>query len=380
MRALFSRPSRFTLYLFSAFLLSACVHYSGVDRAGGSVDIDSLRLIGQQILGDSLMYRGTRVGGLSGIDYAPNGTWYIISDDRSAINPARFYTARLEFDEGGFHAVTFTGATLLLRRDGTAFPNSTSESRDIIDPEAIRFAPGSRTLFWSSEGDGEKMIDPLIVEMNRDGSYLREIPLPEIFRMSAEEKGPRNNGVFEGLALSLDERELIVSLEDPLRQDGPAASPSMEAPVRVTRIDQSTGGVTAQYAYMLDRITLEPPSGEVQGNNGLVEILPLDTGRLLFLERSFVVGAGNSIRLYEGRITYATDISSFPSLLGVSYTPIEKRLLLDFATLGLPRIDNIEGMSWGPVLKNGHRTLAFVSDNNFSSRQITQIILLEVLP
>jgi len=43
-------------------------------------------------------------------------------------------------------------------------------------------------------------------------------------------------------------------------------------------------------------------------------------------------------------------------------------------------IDNIEGMTFGPDLPNGNKTLLLVSDNNFSSlgRQISQIILMEV--
>lgn len=43
-------------------------------------------------------------------------------------------------------------------------------------------------------------------------------------------------------------------------------------------------------------------------------------------------------------------------------------------------IDNIEGVTFGPILPNGHRTLIFVADNNFSGRQKTQFLLFEVIP
>ena len=36
-------------------------------------------------------------------------------------------------------------------------------------------------------------------------------------------------------------------------------------------------------------------------------------------------------------------------------------------------------MSWGPVLPNGRRSLMFISDDNFSPRQITQWLAFEFL-
>jgi hypothetical protein len=41
-------------------------------------------------------------------------------------------------------------------------------------------------------------------------------------------------------------------------------------------------------------------------------------------------------------------------------------------------IDNIEGMTFGPLLSNGHKTLVFVADNNFSKDQKAQLLLFEI--
>jgi hypothetical protein len=41
-------------------------------------------------------------------------------------------------------------------------------------------------------------------------------------------------------------------------------------------------------------------------------------------------------------------------------------------------IDNIEGVTFGPKLANGKQSLLFVSDNNFSDQQKTQVLLFEV--
>jgi hypothetical protein len=46
--------------------------------------------------------------------------------------------------------------------------------------------------------------------------------------------------------------------------------------------------------------------------------------------------------------------------------PVKKKLLLNMDDLKI-YTDNIEGVTFGPTLPNGHRTLIFVSDNNFAS-------------
>ena len=48
-------------------------------------------------------------------------------------------------------------------------------------------------------------------------------------------------------------------------------------------------------------------------------------------------------------------------------------------TLGI-YIDNVEGVTFGPDLPNGHKTLIFVSDNNFSALEKTQFLLFEIIP
>ena len=53
---------------------------------------------------------------------------------------------------------------------------------------------------------------------------------------------------------------------------------------------------------------------------------------------------------------------------------MKKTLLLDLRTLGIP-LDNIEGMTLGPQLPDGRRSLVLVSDNNFAASQFTQFLL-----
>ncbi|RYE19039.1 MAG: esterase-like activity of phytase family protein, partial [Sphingobacteriaceae bacterium] len=43
-------------------------------------------------------------------------------------------------------------------------------------------------------------------------------------------------------------------------------------------------------------------------------------------------------------------------------------------------IDNVEGATFGPTLPNGHKSIIFVADNNFSKTEKTQFFLFEVMP
>ena len=44
---------------------------------------------------------------------------------------------------------------------------------------------------------------------------------------------------------------------------------------------------------------------------------------------------------------------------------MQKTLLYDLGTLGI-RLDNVEGMTFGPTLADGRRSLVLVADDNFS--------------
>ena len=41
-------------------------------------------------------------------------------------------------------------------------------------------------------------------------------------------------------------------------------------------------------------------------------------------------------------------------------------------------IDNIEGITFGPILPDGKRSLLFVADNNFNPLEKTQFLLFEI--
>jgi hypothetical protein len=371
--------------LACALTLGACAPLSSIKPAGDSVS--SLRFIGEQRLPWHMQYQDTLVGGLSGIDYdAANDEWVMICDDRSQHNPARYYRARLAFDRHAFKSVQLSGVSALLQPDGSTYPSKEAYQPGVgavADLESMRVDPRDASIWYASEGDVKLGLDPFVRHATRDGRLLSTLPLPPMFTVSkAHKSGPRNNQAFEGVSFTPDGNTLWVSLEGPMYQDGPEPDPAHGAVNRITHFTRD-GKVLGQYAYPLEAIPAAPGPG-MAADNGVSEILALSDTRLLVLERAGVQASGGSyrtfVRIYEIDSAGASDIQQLPTLKDAAFTPVKKRLVLDLASVGLPVIDNLEGISFGPRLDNGHASLMLVSDDNFSKTQVTQFLLFEVIP
>lgn len=345
------------------------------------------RLLGAHVVGKDVVVDGTEVGELSSVDYDPvTGTYYLVADDTENA-PARFYTVRMRVDADGVHDVGFEDAHRILRTDGSTFPPLSSTGDELADPESLRLDPATRTLYWGSEGkrdvpsDGvPQLVDPWVRQMTTDGRHLRELRLPRNERMSAAKKGPRSNLVFEGLTLSADGQQLVASNEGPLYQDGPIATVDHGAVNRITWWHKRTGRALRQVAYPLSPIPRAPQPPTAYADNGVSELLAVDRHRFLAVERSYASGVGNTIRVFEVDTRGATNVLHRGDLDGDGYRPARKRLVLDLGELGLDHVDNIEGVTWGPQLPSGERTLVLVSDDNFNDSQVTQLVAVAVRP
>lgn len=349
--------------------------------------VGSLRFIGEQRLPWRMQYQNTMVGGLSGIDYdAASDEWVMISDDRSEHNPARYYRAKLSYDQQAFKSVELTGVVTLLQPEGTPYPSKAAYKPGVgmvPDLETMRVDPRDGSIWYASEGDVRLSLDPFVRHATRDGRHLATLPLPPMFKVSKEQKfGPRNNQAFEGISFTPDGDSLWVSLEGPMYQDGPAPDPTHGAVNRITHFARD-GKVLGQYAYPLDAIPAKPGEGK-EADNGISEIVALSDTRMLALERSGVQADDDSyrtfVRIYELDAAGASDIQHLPTLQDGGFIQMKKRLVLDLARLKLPIIDNLEGIAFGPTLANGHRSLVLISDDNFSKTQVTQLLLFEVIP
>lgn len=337
-----------------------------------------VRFLGEQIVPNGLAFEGTTVGGLSSIDYDPRtGQYAFISDDRSALQPARFYTAKFDVTAKGLGPVTFTGTHPFLRPDGATYPPlaqndpALPQNEQTVDPEELRVDPWTGDYYWTQEGErtATTLIDPSLREAKRDGEYVRDLPIPANERMLPD-AGPRQNLVLEGLTFAAAGSLVVSALEGPLLQDGPLATTDQGQTSRIT-VQSRFGPVLAQFAYPQEPIF----AAGAGGSTGVSSILAVDATHYYVLERSFVSGVGDKIRIYEADLSGATNVLG-QSLAGAR--PVRKKLVADLSDYPLSTVDNIEGITWGPRLPTGERSLILVSDNNFSSRQVTQVLAFAV--
>ena len=351
-----------------------------------SRSVGCLRLIGEQRLPLNYQFDRTTVGGLSGIDYDPrSGDWIVESDDRSEIDPARFYVARLDYDAQVFRNVTLTAVRFFKQADGSNYPgfaDAAKKGGEVPDIEDIRFDPIDGSVWYSSEGLRRLGLGPFVKHAGLDGRYIGTLPVAPMFYISTDrEWGPRDNLSFEGISFSPDGKTLWVGMETALYQDGPVAGASHGATARFTKYARN-GAVLAQYAYRTEPIT-HSSLGKL-ADNGVSDILAINANQLLVLERSGVQNAAGVfeyfVRLYKADAQGASNIKGIASLVSTDHVPVAKVLVLDFDQVGLKRVDNLEGIAWGPHLANGHDSLVLVSDNNFDPSQVTQFLAFEVMP
>ena len=360
-----TRPTWLVLLLALVTLLAAAPA-----QAAPSTE---LQFLGQQIFPTSTVFHGTTFGGLSSITYDEHrGVFYAISDDQ--VN-ARFYTLRIGVGATG-PSVQIVGVTTLRDASGQPFASFS------LDPEGLALTKDD-TLVVTSEGFANRLIDPWVREFSLDGRQLAELPVPRAFLPNAAgTRGVRTNLGFESAGTTPNGRFLFTANEGALVQDGPPATVGAGSPVRILRYNLQHGEVDRQYVYWTDPIAEPPVPANQFAVNGLVELLPLNNQFLLAMERSFSVGApdtGNTIKLYEVALHGADDVNGFDSLATLlsGLEPVEKTLLLNLDALGIP-LDNVEGMTFGPVLPDGRRSLVLVSDNNFSPAAFTQFLLFAV--
>ncbi|WP_225938364.1 esterase-like activity of phytase family protein [Leptothermofonsia sichuanensis] len=330
----------------------------------------------------------TPVGGLSGITYdRQRDRFYAISDDRSQLAPARFYTLKVTLDSATPEApkirqVEIENVTFIADEDGKPFPKGT------VDPEGIALSPAG-TVFISSEGVSDSRIPPFVREFDlQTGQMKRNLLIPErynpVFEEDRQIQGVRNNLGFESLTLSpggygkatLEPYRLFTATESALVQDndlGDAGQGATKNRMLHYVVEDSRALILSGHLYPMEA----PPEGAMY--HGLTELLAVDQGgHFLSLERSFGEN-GFTAKLFQLATGGANDISAIASLQGNprGIQSIYKQLVLDLTTIGI-KLDNLEGMTLGPRLPDGSQSLILISDNNFNPQQVTQLLLFRI--
>jgi hypothetical protein len=346
--------------------------------------VATVEFVGEVVVPSGEIFDGTEIGGLSSITYdSTRHVYYTLSDDqgnRDTGDPVRYYTLDIDIADGTFNDgdVTFVDVTKIFERNRTPFAPGG------LDPEGFVLANNGQ-LFMSSEGNigTDPIIDPFIRRYNLNGVATAAMPIPSKYIPNGIDWGVRQNLSFESLNMTPDGRSLVTAGEGALFQDGPKSTFDNSSLARMLTFDVKKRQPVSEFVYEVG--PWAEPSG-IFGVNGIVEVLPIDDfGTTLVMERSFSVGGtggggtGNVVSIYQTSHVGATNVLAVDALYEggspISLTLVSKDLIFAFDSLGIP-IDNIEGMTFGPVLPDGRQSLVIVSDNNFSPFQFTQFIVL----
>lgn len=376
--------NRFIIIIAITISLLSCATSKKLSQS--EISISNIKFLNAYDIPYNLQFENTTVGGLSGIDYdEDNNVYYFICDDRSDIDAARFYTARIVLNDNKVDSLVFTGVHKLLQSNGQAYPNKKQNKLQVTDPEAMRYNAKTKTLVWSSEGERIVMpgdtvlINPSVITMQTNGKFIDSFQLPVNMHMQAIEKGPRRNGVFEGLAYADNYKTLFVSVEEPLFDDGPRAEVTdNNAFIRINKFNTTTKKAVAQYAYKLDPVAYDAKPSNAFKVNGVSDIMSLGNNKLIVIERSYSTGRlACTIKVFIANLTAASDVTGIALTNNKNFIPAKKTLLLNMDSLGF-YTDNIEGVTLGPVLPNGNKSLLFIADNNFNPLEKAQLLLFEI--
>ncbi len=316
-------------------------------------------------------FENIEIGGLSGIDY--NGEQFVLISDKSK-NP-NIFKVDIIIENQKIQRVEFNDAKTLICNDIKRF-----------DSESIRFLPKTSGYLVSTEGAIDLNINAQIIEVDERGQCVKSYDLPKHFDVSYPNK-PIHNRVFEGLTIDEKQSGFWVINELPLKMDG--RRPKLyntQSLSRLTHYKTNSKKPDYQLAYDLERLIKIPllPFGL----NGATEVLQIDENHILLVERSFSAGhgsRGNRVKLFLVDLASAENTLKNTNLKNFKGKTLSKNLVFDSKSiknkLEYGFIDNIEGLSFGPDLPNGNKSLILVSDNNFNAlgKQLNQFILLELI-
>src|SRR5678810_1123331 len=106
-------------------LLSVFIISCSTQKTITLTDRSQLKFIGEYDIPHNQIFQNTTIGGLSGIDYdSRNKIYYLISDDRSSISPARFCSAKIFLNKEGIDTIHFISVNSLLQPGGSIYPNT----------------------------------------------------------------------------------------------------------------------------------------------------------------------------------------------------------------------------------------------------------------
>jgi hypothetical protein len=344
----------------------------------GSVRAGSLKLeyFGETSLPQKIKLDGNEVGGLSGITWN-DGKLFAVSDDRGKFGAPRFYELDLKISSGKVELSL-----------GKVYRFKGISKKWILDLEGMAPLPNGDFVF-SSEGDNNAKPRewPRIFITSPQGDYKTELTLPDKFLpdlLGEQKKGIENNRGFEGLTISPDAQNIYIMNEVPILGDQTTKEDSSQW-VRLVQFTKDKTGykAVAEFPYLLEAHADSPRGPELM--RGISEILFWKENKFITLERGARLstrGIGYTGALYLADFQGTKDVSKVANLTEAKISSARKEKLADLESILAKnvkdKIDNFEGLTWGPNLPDGRKSLLVISDNNFAAKEKTQLLVFAV--
>ena len=331
----------------------------------------------------------------SGIAWLGTGSRYVVISDRGPADGAtsfrcRFHIVEINVSPRGAIGVDLLETRVLSNSAGLPLVGSLKALPDSgilavrFDPEAIR--PSGRGTYYISDEYG-----PSILEFQSNGRQIGQVAIPEKFlplHSSADPnqelppvnlRGRQPNRGIESLAISPDGNTITALMQGPLIQDGALDDMNKRVGVnlRILEINRQSKS-TREYLYQMDQPT-----------NACHEMEYHSPGRFLVIERDGKSGVDASFKkIIEIDTREATDVSDIASLptseIPSGVKPVSRKVFIDlldprWKLSGETFPEKIEGITFGPTLKDGSRLLLITSDNDFLP-QPTMIYAFSIVP
>lgn len=282
-------------------------------------------------------------GGIGGVVHAGGNRWWMASEGLPLIFP-------VQLDLRG---------PLLSPRIGTPLTiHGDPRGGEFKKVEAIalchdRFLIGTEAMMAKELKSGRDE-DIRVVVLDRQGGYLSDLPVPEHYLRHRPDMGSPFYRGIQGVSCSPDGRQLLVSLQRPLRQDG-------VAPFSRQLLYRWQPGPRS---FALERQFLVPLDHQL----GMMDTELLGDGEALILENEVKPQQRNTLSRF--RIDDGDDISACRSLRDCpTARPARKTVVLShierFAGVDLQTNEvQYDALARGPVLADGRRTLLLVNDDD----------------
>jgi len=275
--------------------------------------------------------------GLSGISRIAGNRYYCVDDSGGTLHEVEFV---LDADES----------------DGTFSVLRSVKLAGRKDLEGCAYDPLDGSVWVSDESDHSiRRFDPVT------GRETAKVDVPEVYL-----KNMVPNRSFEALAISPDGLKMYAANEDTLTCDGAVADTEQGGLVRIqefarTDVDDKWKP-TRQYRYPTERVEGEKYEG--LAISGVAALCAPGDGSLLVLERE--MSRKNPLfPSFHARL-FEIDLED----VGV---PVKKQVVWDENTM----FANYEGISFGPMLKDGTRALVLVSDGDGQAEERVLVLTLK---